>query len=173
MSKIKNNVISWDFDGTLNDHFGGAINPLKKQTRDWVLRLKRRGYDVHIITRRFGPENKNMGKGNEHLIVWKVADELGVPREKVIFANREFKYSYIEKINACIHIDDDAEEKFWLDKYLPDVKMIWLEDKNLEQDLISTIDTHDHVSIWLSNENNLAKLGFLLGAALLLTFLFA
>lgn len=170
---MKNNIISFDFDGTLNDHFGGAINPLKKQTRDWVLRLKKRGYDIYIITRRYGPENKNMGKGNEHLVVWKVTDELGIPREKVIFANREWKHSFIEKINSCIHIDDDAEEKFWIEKYIPHVKMIWLEDKNWEQDLVSTIDKHDHMAIWLSNENNIAKLGLLLGLSLFLIFLLA
>jgi hypothetical protein len=51
--------------------------------------------------------------------------------------------------------------------------MIWLEDKNWEQDLVSTIDKHDHMTIWLSNENNLAKLGFLLGLSLFLIFLLA
>lgn len=168
---IKENTISFDFDGTLDHHFGnGDKNPFIKDTRDYVLRLIRRGYDVHIITRRYGPENSQMGLINEHEKVWKVAKELGIPKNNIIFTNRKWKYSFIESIGACMHIDDDDREKYWIERHLPDVKMVWLGDTNWQKDLISKVEEHDAINIWVKNEKNIIKLGICI-AVLLLTIL--
>jgi hypothetical protein len=167
--EIKDDVISWDYDGTLDHHFGnGDKNPYLKETRDFVLRLIRRGYDVHIITRRYGPENSQMGLGNEHLKVWKTADELGIPRENIIFTNREWKYSFIESIGACMHIDDDEREKYWIERHLPEVEMVWLGDDNWKAKLISKIESHDPISIWMGNNKNIVKFGIALVITLLI-----
>lgn len=168
---MKHNTISFDFDGTLNDHFGGDKVPYKKETRDWVKRLIRRGYDVHIITRRYGPENSNLGKTNEHLLVWEIAAELGVSQNKIIFTNREWKYPFIEVVGSCIHIDDDLSEKYWLDRHLPDVKMICVEKASWEKELIAEIETHDPFKIWFSSEHNLFKVGVIVALSLLTVFL--
>lgn len=170
---MKNNIISFDFDGTLNDHFGGEVVEYKKITRDWVKRLMRRGYEVYIITRRYGPENSHKGKTNEHLIVWEIASQLGIPKNRIIFTNREWKYTQIENIGSGIHIDDDAHEKYWLERHAPEVKVIHLEESDWESQLISKLETHDPFKIWLSNEGNLAKLGLIIGSALLFLKLFS
>lgn len=156
---IKKNTISWDFDGTLDDHFNGEENSYKYETRDILKRLLTRGYDIYIITRRFGPENSEKGITNEHLKVWEVADELGISRDKIIFANRLWKFSIIQSIGACMHIDDDEEEMYWLEKNAPDVTQVWLGDKNWKNTLIQEIDTHDHISTWFTNENNILLFG--------------
>lgn len=167
MSTVKNNIISWDYDGTLDHHFGGhGKNIHIKETRDYVIRLIRRGYKVFIITRRYGPENSNMGLKNEHLQVWKTADELGISRKNIIFTNREWKYSFIKSIGACMHIDDDEREKYWIERHLPGVKMIWLENPMWENELISVIDSHDSFKIWFGNSKNVLKLGIYLILAL-------
>lgn len=171
MSKIKNNVVSFDYDGTLNDHFGGQNNPHKEKTRDWVKCLIGRGYDVHIITRRYGPENQNKGKTQEHVIVWQIADQLGVSRDKVIFMNREFKFSAINKINSIIHVDDDLDENFWIERNSPGTKFIWLEDKNWETNLTNELSQHDKLSIWFSSDKNITKFGIVLGILLTLAIL--
>lgn len=169
--QVKKNVISFDMDGTLDHHFDGAKNPHLKETRDFVFRLIRRGYDVHIITRRYGPEKSHAGLGNEHLKVWEVANILGIPKDKIIFTNREWKYSFIKSIGACMHIDDDEREKYWVERHLPEVKMVWLEDSNWKDALISKIEEHDTVSIWIMSEDNITKLGVAIAIILTLIFL--
>lgn len=171
--QIKNNTISFDFDGTLDDNFDGVKNPYKKEVRDFALRLIRRGYNVHIITRRYGPDNSVLGLMDEHIKVWNVAKELGIPRENIIFTNRNWKYSSIASIGACIHIDDDEREKFWLDRHLPNVKMICLTNENWQEELIEQIDKHNKFNIWFGNEKNMFKLGTALFLILLTIFLFS
>lgn len=169
---IKDNIISFDFDGTIDHHFGnGDKNPYLKQIRDYIKRLKRRGYEIYIITRRYGPENANIGLMNEHLKVWNTAKELGIPKENVIFTNRKWKFTFIDSIGACMHVDDDDREKYWIERHLPHVSMIWLGDKNWEKKMIEEIDKHDHIKVWISNEKNLVSLGVALFIILLLTML--
>lgn len=162
-----NNIISFDFDGTLNDQFNGDLNPQKKLTRDWVMRLKRRGYDVHIVTRRYGPLFSKEGAGNEHIEVLKLAKELGIDYDNVIFTNRQWKYKVLGGLGSIIHIDDDEKEKQLIERHLPNVKFIWVENKDWEQELVKSIESHDHIKIWLSSQNNVALLGIISGVILL------
>lgn len=165
---VKNNVISCDFDGTLDDHFGGEEVSYKKATRDMLKRLIRKGYDVHIVTRRFGPENSHKGITDEHLKVWKVAEEIGIPKEKVLFTNREWKFETIKKIGAFMHIDDDDVEMYWLSRHLPEVTRIYVDNKNWDEQIISRIEDNNHLAIWLSSEKNI--LTFMVVAAMILLF---
>lgn len=168
---VENNIISFDFDGTIDDFFGGQENPNKEQIRDFIKTLIIRGYDVHIITRRYGPENPKFGAGMEHVKVLKIAEELGIPRNKIIFTNREWKHSHIKSIGACMHVDDDIEEKNHIEKNIPHVKMVWLGHENWSKELIAKIDTHDQIKIWFNNEKNIIKLGIVLAITLLSIFL--
>jgi len=171
---IKENVISFDFDGTISDHFGGnEKNPHQKEVRDFIFRLIRRGYDVYIITRRYGPENSNLGLINEHVDVWKTAAELGIPKDRVIFTNREWKYATIESVGACMHIDDDEREKYWIERHLPEVNMVWLGHNNWAEQIIYIIDEHDKLGIWIKNESNLLRIGVALIIILFMFFLFS
>jgi len=164
-------IITFDYDGCIGDHFDGSLNVQKKIIRDWVMRLLRRGYEVYFVTRRFGPGYSGQGITNEHVEVLKLAKELGIEEDKVIFTNREWKYKTLGKINSIIHIDDDIQEKELIEKFLPNTKCIWIEKKEWEKELIELLKEHDHVKIWLSNPENILRLGFAAGGLLLLFLL--
>ena len=75
---IKNSIVTFDFDGCISDYFGGEINPRKSQIKDWIKRLIRRGYDIHIVTRRFGPYASSRGDGNERMYLFLLLQTLQV-----------------------------------------------------------------------------------------------
>ena len=86
--------ISFDFDGTLVDEFGGhPSNTQKDEVQGLAKKYLSEGHEVIIITKRFGPENSDKGIKNEHLEVQHLAKKLGI--EKIYFTNREMKFSYI------------------------------------------------------------------------------
>ncbi len=102
-------IISFDFDGTLDDEFGGV--PINFQKKDIQLLAKQyieEGHDVMILTKRFGPDHSDKGLGNEHLIVFELAKELGI--EKVYFTNRVMKFSYIIRLSIDMHFENDDYE---------------------------------------------------------------
>lgn len=100
--------ISFDFDGTLDDEFDGSINSQKDEIQEIAKRYVQEGHDVLIITKRYGPENKDLGKTNEHLIVYELAQKLGI--KKVYFTNREMKFSFIIKLNVEKHFENSEYE---------------------------------------------------------------
>ncbi len=170
---IKENVISVDMDGTIDHHFDGTKNPYKKMVRDFILRLIRRGYTVYIVTRRYGPDNSVRGLMNEHLKVWEVADELGIPRDRVIFTGREWKYKTIEALGSSIHIDDDETEKYWIERHSPLVQVILLGHNNWMEQLTDIISEHDHLSIWINgHKQRLTRVGIILFILFLTYFLY-
>ncbi len=116
----KKTTVSFDFDGTLSEHFFGEINPEESRVRELLVELYNNdSFDVYIITRRFGSENSSKGNGNEHLKVLNLLNNLKVhlPEEKIIFTNREYKYSFINELNIDIHLDDDDREHELIKKF--------------------------------------------------------
>jgi len=116
----KKTIVSFDFDGTLNEHFLGGVNPSEDAIRQLFVQLVNdEDFDVYIITRRFGPENANKGLKDEHTTVMKMLDELNIhlPEEKIIFTNRQYKYSVINKLEVDIHLDDDSREHELIRKF--------------------------------------------------------
>ena len=65
--------ISFDFDGTLDDEFGGLYNSQKEEIQNIAKKYVESGHQVCIITKRYGPEFSNMGITNEHKIVFDLA----------------------------------------------------------------------------------------------------
>ena len=54
--------ISFDFDGTLVDEFGGhPSNSQKDEIQGLAKKYLSEGHEVMIITKRFGPENADKG----------------------------------------------------------------------------------------------------------------
>jgi len=109
----KKTSVSFDFDGTLNDHFFGHDNPYKDGIKQLFKELSEsEEFDVYIITRRFGPEDSEKGLKDEHTTVFNLLNELNIvlPKEKVIFTNRSYKYTLINKLKIDIHLDDDPKE---------------------------------------------------------------
>lgn len=112
--------ISFDFDGTLNEHFFGELNPHKDEVQKLLVKLVNdESFNVYIITRRFGPNQSNEGQKNEHEVVLNLLNDLNVqlPEEKIIFTNREYKYFFINKLNIDIHLDDDDREHELIKKF--------------------------------------------------------
>ena len=101
--------ISFDFDGTLVDEFGGhPSNTQKDEVQGLVRKYLIQGHEVIIITKRFGPENSDKGIKNEHLEVQHLAKKLGI--EKIYFTNREMKFSYIINLGVDRHFENDDYE---------------------------------------------------------------
>jgi len=59
------------------------------------------GNDVYIVTTREPKHN---------LEPLQVAEKLGIPKNKVIFTNRELKYKTINKMGIQLHFDDKLLE---------------------------------------------------------------
>jgi hypothetical protein len=102
-------LISFDFDGTLVDEFGGhPMNSQKDEIQGFVKKYIEEGHDVVIITKRFGPENSDKGIKNEHIEVQELANKLGI--KKIYFTNREMKFSYIINLGVNMHFENDEYE---------------------------------------------------------------
>lgn len=102
-------LISFDFDGTLVDEFGGhPVNSQKDEVQGLVKKYLSEGHEVIIITKRYGPENSNLGLKNEHIEVYDLAKKLGI--ERVYFTNREWKFSYIINLEVDIHFENSESE---------------------------------------------------------------
>lgn len=101
--------ISFDFDGTLVDEFGGfPKNKQKEFIQSLAIEYKNLGHDVMILTKRYGPEFKQMGLKNEYISVYDLARKLGI--DKVHFTNREMKFSYIIRMGIDVHFENDEYE---------------------------------------------------------------
>jgi hypothetical protein len=98
--------VSIDFDRTLS----------REDVQEYVASLIKEGCEVWILTSRYSNEEfpkhaRDQNNYNEDL--FKVTDSLGIPRERIIFANMEFKYEFIlnrEGFNPVFHLDDDHIE---------------------------------------------------------------
>lgn len=109
MKKHLINKISFDFDGTLDDEFGGQIiNHQKEEIQKIAKYFVDEGYDVYIVTRRYDESHKHLGLKNEHVVVYDLAKKLGI--KNVYFTNREFKFSHLMKLNIEMHFENSEEE---------------------------------------------------------------
>lgn len=97
--------ISIDFDDTLNTEEG---KKLANQLMD-------EGNTLHIVTRR----NKN-----ESGEVYDVAEELGIPKDRIHFTNGKLKWETIKELGIKKHIDNNPDEIKAIQENLPDVKAV-------------------------------------------------
>lgn len=100
--------ISFDFDGTLDDEFGGFFNKQKEEIQNLAKKYVKEGHDVCIITKRYGPEFSNEGLGDEHLVVFNLAKELGI--NKIYFTNRDMKFDKILELKIDRHFENSQYE---------------------------------------------------------------
>jgi hypothetical protein len=110
VKSIKDKLITFDFDGTLDDEFDGTINHQKDEVQNICRQLIQMGNDVRILTKRYSKDYASLGKGNEHLIVYDLAGKLGIPESKVHFTNREMKFGFIVKNKVDIHFENAQYE---------------------------------------------------------------
>ena len=97
--------VSFDFDSTLS----------RKDVQEYAKELIQRGFEVIITTSRSvsdlsnytikGIRSENM---NEDL--YKVADDVGIPRYNIFFTEMEDKVEHLNENEIIFHLDDDVYE---------------------------------------------------------------
>lgn len=106
MNKIK---VSIDFDSTLS----------RKDVQRFAKEIIGESIEVWIVTSRISNEEAKVGyednftidrihKANEEL--FRVADNVGIKREHIIFCNFTMKIDSIEGKGFLFHLDDDSDE---------------------------------------------------------------
>lgn len=104
--------VSFDFDGTLS----------KPVVQKIAKTLVNAGIEVWIVTRRYDSVEKyedsfleyydiyrdNLEEAHNNL--FKVADEVGIPRDRIKFTNMEYKYTFFKGTDFNWHLDDDFED---------------------------------------------------------------
>lgn len=104
--------VSIDFDDTLSTDKG------QKLAKDLISN----GVDLFVVTRRNQSESSD---------VYKISDELGIPRNKVFFTNGKLKWEKIKELGIKEHIDNNPDEIKAIEENLKDVKAIKFQDNLL------------------------------------------
>ena len=102
-------AVSIDFDDTLST----------KEGQDMAKGLLDKGIELHIVTRR------NQDDSGE---VYKVADELGIPHDKIHFTNGELKWKTIKALGITKHIDNNQKEIDAIKENVPGVEVVKFSD---------------------------------------------
>jgi hypothetical protein len=89
--EAQGNKVSFDFDDTLSTQRG----------QDIAKKLMNDNKTVYIITRRQEIDSKE---------VYKVADELGIPRSRVYFTNGSLKWETVKRLEIGTHYDNNQNE---------------------------------------------------------------
>ncbi len=120
--------ISFDFDGTLVDDFYGEHNAKKEDIQKLCKWYIDNGYEVYIVTKRFGEEYKDKGKTNEHVEVYELAEKLGIPKERVFFTNRHWKHEKLDKLGINLHFENSRPEVYAIKIHTPHINVAYIED---------------------------------------------
>jgi hypothetical protein len=83
--------ISIDYDDTLSTQRG----------KDLARRLINEGNDIYIVTRRYSTEGYD---------VYRIAEQLGIPRDKVHFTQGRLKWQKLKELGIQRHIDNNPDE---------------------------------------------------------------
>ena len=105
MLKFAGEKVSIDYDDTLSTERGKQV----------AKNLLNKGVDLHIVTRR----QETAGDA-----VYKTAEELGIPRNKVHFTNGKYKWETIKRLGIVKHYDNNPKELEEIRKNLPNVKTV-------------------------------------------------
>ena len=116
---MKNNKVSFDFDSTLS----------RVDVQDFARSLSNRGFEVWICTSRFVNCKDYIWRKFEedcHKDLRKVATELSIPEERIIFTNMQDKWSKMEELGfePLFHLDDDYIELNGINRNLKTVKAV-------------------------------------------------
>lgn len=101
---------SFDYDGTLADHFDGSPNDQKYLVIERLRQHQREGHEVFIVTKRYSPENSSLGLVNEHIDPLRLASELSIPGHRVVFTDRSLKADTLHRLGIHQHYDDCQHE---------------------------------------------------------------
>jgi hypothetical protein len=99
---MEDTPVSIDFDDTANTPNG----------KELLQKLIDSGVMVHIITRRQQSASR---------AVYDLADEFGIPKDRVHFTNGKLKWEMIKRLGIKKHIDNNPDELKAIKENLPDV----------------------------------------------------
>jgi len=121
---IQQNLISFDFDGTLEDDFDGTPNLQKDEIQNICRELINQGKDVCIITKRYDP-TVYVGESE---IVFNLAEKLGI--KKVYFTNRYLKDQKINELGIQCHFENSEYESNIIKLNNPNTLVVHIENLN-------------------------------------------
>lgn len=121
-------IVSFDFDGTLEDDFDGTLNTQKEKIQNICKLFCSGGHDVRIITKRYSQEFSS----EEYKVVYELANKIGIPIQKVHFTNREYKDSKVFELGIDLHFENSRYEASLISNKS---NVIWVEDPNWEETL--------------------------------------
>lgn len=108
--------VSFDFDGILDN----------ADFRDFAKRCGDAGHTLYIVTSRMLHRQKG------HDDIYDVADELGIPKNRIRFTNRNMKQTYFEDHpDFAFHLDDDQSEVLEINDKTK-VNGVWSEEEDWE-----------------------------------------
>ena len=100
---------SVDYDDTLS----------KKEVQLYIKSLIDKDVEVWIVTSRYDavekyPTSPKKWMNDQLSKAWnelfEVADKLGIPRDRIVFTNKEYKYTYFDGKDFLWHLDDNPAE---------------------------------------------------------------
>lgn len=100
--------ISFDFDSCLAEFRQQRI----------AKKLIEQGNDIWIVTSRSGENYPNIDVSNANKCVFKVAKDLNIPIQNIIFTNGKDKWQFLDTFD--MHFDDDLEQIEKIEVHLKD-----------------------------------------------------
>lgn len=69
-----------------------------------------------------------MGKRDEHVEVYELAEKLGILKERVFFTNRHWKHEKLDKLGIDIHFENSKPEVDAIKINTPHINVVYIED---------------------------------------------
>lgn len=96
--------ISMDFDSTMS----------RRDVQSFAKELIAAGHELWIVTSRCSTE-PSLAKGwwwveKQNQELYDVAQEVGIPRERIVFTEHVDKIEFLEGKGFVVHVDDDPDE---------------------------------------------------------------
>jgi uncharacterized HAD superfamily protein len=111
-------IVTVDFDDTLKMKEDGNPNPFVIQK---IIKLSKKADKIYIVTsRRNTWDNK--------LEINDFVEKNNLPIDGIYLTNFADKWYTLEKLNSDMHFDDDEEEWRTIEKNLPQLKLIKVDD---------------------------------------------
>lgn len=102
MLKNLSKIVTFDYDHTISNRL---------EVQEYCKELIGRGLDVWIVTARYDDLQKHRYPTNPtNECLYKILDEIGLPKHKVRFMCMESKHTYLEHTYVLWHLDDDTIE---------------------------------------------------------------
>jgi hypothetical protein len=111
--------LSFDYDSTLD----------QEHVQEFAKNCIEEGHEVWIVTSRLSEkyisENSlSSQNSNQNEDIYKTADLLGIPKERIIFMNYQDKSEFLNEKDFVFHLDDDTDVLLDIDFSVDDCQAI-------------------------------------------------